>query len=191
MVEISYKQQCTRHREPDIKGRYFYVRSHDRSPAFFEGMFKLPEGHLFTAYSAIYNYTYLQSIDFFILQAGGDEQVIYRLNGQVSFDLSEFNPSLSPFVIGKFKVVCQGSGKTYGKRLIEWWLNGDYSLEYAELCAKYLKPRIKEIPAFELEKLKVPQPQPTDAVLGGDDFSRWLSTAAVLGGKRASKQKSM
>lgn len=55
-------------------------------------------------------------------------------------------------------------------------------IEYAELCAKYLKPRVKGIPAFELEKLKVSQPQPTDAVLGSDTFSRWLSMAAVLGG---------
>jgi hypothetical protein len=64
---------------------------------------------------------------------------------------------------------------------MEWWNKGDGSIEYAKLCAKYLKPRIKEIPVSELEKLKVPQPKPTDAVLGGDHFSRWLSTAAVFG----------
>lgn len=67
---------------------------------------------------------------------------------------------------------------------MEWWNKGDGSIEYAELCAKYLKPRIKEIPAEEIAKLN-PQPQATDAVLGGDSaFQKWLSTAAVLGGQQ-------
>ena len=187
MIDIIYKQACIRKKKISINGRYFYLRSHDRVPAYFEGIFELPEGHLFSVYSAIYDYEHLQSKDFFILQAGGeeDEQIIYRSNGQIKFDKSEFDLKSHlglPFVAGKFKIICHGTGKTYGKRLLEWWVNGDYSIEYAELCAKYLKPRVKEIPAFELDKLKVPQPQPTDAVIGGDEFSRWLSTAAVLGG---------
>ena len=138
---------------------------------------------MFSVYSAIYDYEHLQSIDFFILQAGGDEQIIYRSNGQIKFDESEFKPTL-PFVAGKFKIICHGKGKTYGKRLLEWWLNGDYSISYAELCAKYLKPRVKQISQFKLDKLSEPQPQATDAVLGGSDtaFQKWLSTAAVLGG---------
>jgi len=187
MINILYKQACIRKKKSSINGRYFYIRSHDRVPTFFEGTFELPEGHLFSLYSAIYNYEHLQSIDFFILQAGGDEQIIYRSNGQIKFDESEFDLKSHlnlPFVAGKFKIICHGRGRTYGKRLLEWWLNGDYLIEYAELCTKYLKPRIKEIPASELEKLKVPQPKPTDAVLGSDDFSRWLSTAAVFGSWR-------
>jgi hypothetical protein len=67
---------------------------------------------------------------------------------------------------------------------MEWWNKGDGSIAYAELCAKYLKPRIKEIPKFELDKLTELKPQPTDAVFGGDTgFQKWLSTAAVLGGR--------
>jgi hypothetical protein len=90
-----------------------------------------------------------------------------------------------PFVAGNFKIICHGRGRTYGKGLLKWWLNGDYSIEYAELCAKYLKPRIKEIPQFDLEKLRLPQPADTDAVLGGDAaFQKWLSTAAVFGSWR-------
>lgn len=195
MIDIIYKQACIRKKKSSINGRYFYLRSHDRVPTFFEGIFELPEGHLFSVYSAIYDYEHLQSIDFFILQAGGDEQIIYRSNGQIKFDKSEFGLKSHlglPFVAGNFKIICHGTGKTYGKRLLEWWVNGDYSIEYAELCAKYLKPRIKEIPQFEVEKLRLPQPTDTDAVLGGDAaFQKWLSTAAVLGGKRASEQKSV
>jgi len=193
MIDILYKQVCIRKNKSSINGRYFYIRSHDRVPTFFEGIFELPEGHLFSVYSAIYDYEHLQSIDFFILQAGGDEQIIYRSNGQIKFDKSEFDLKSHlglPFVAGKFKIICHGRGRTYGKRLLEWWLNGDYSIEYAELCAKYLKPRIKEIPQFELDKLSEPQPQATDAVLGGSDtaFQKWLSTAAVLGGRGESNK---
>jgi len=187
MIDILYKQACVRKKKSSINGRYFYLRSHDRAPTFFEGTFELPEGHLFSLYSAIYDYEHLQSIDFFILQAGGDEQIIYRSNGQIKFDKSEFDLKSHlglPFVAGNFKIICHGRGRTYGKRLLEWWLNGDYSIEYAELCAKYLKPRVKQIPQFELDKLAELKPQPTDAVLGGDSaFAKWLSTAAVLGGK--------
>jgi hypothetical protein len=143
---------------------------------------------LFSVYSAIYDYEHLQSIDFFILQAGGDEQIIYRSNGQIKSDKSEFDLKSHlglPFVAGKFKIICHGRGRTYGKRLLKWWLNSDYSIEYAKLCAKYLKPRVKQIPQFELDKLSEPQPQGTDAVLGGDAaFQKWLLTAAVLGGKK-------
>ncbi len=194
MIDIFYKQACIRKKKSSINGRYFYVQSHDRAPTFFEDTFELPEGHLFSLYSAIYDYEHLQSIDFFILQAGGaNEQIIYRSNGQIKFDKSEFDLKSRfglPFVAGNFKIICYGRGKTYGKRLLEWWLNGDYSIEYAELCAKYLKPRVKQIPQFELDKLSEPQPQATDAVLSSSDtaFQKWLSTAAVLGGKEESNK---
>jgi len=86
-------------------------------------------------------------------------------------------------------MIAYSNSKTYAPRLMEWWNKDDGSIEYAELCAKYLKPRIKEIPKFELDKLTELKPRPTDAVFGGDTgFQKWLSTAAVLGGREESNK---
>ncbi|MEG4328631.1 hypothetical protein [Microcoleus sp. herbarium5] len=188
MIDLEYQQQCSRSRSGSNRyADYFYLRSADRVPCFFSGTWELPENHIFTAYRARYDkYEHLRLLKFLICRVGGNtRRIICR---RESFDFDENNlyeDDISAYyIIGNFDVICAGIGLTYGKRLLEWWVNGNGSIEYAELCAKYLKPRIKEIPAFELEKLKVPQPQPTDAVLGGNSaFQKWLSTAAVLGGK--------
>lgn len=190
MIDLEYHQQCSRARSSSNKNAdYFYLRSADRLPCFFSGTWQLPENHIFTAYRARYDkYEHLRSLKFFICKAGGNKKQIICRKESTDFESINSNQDdiSAYYVIGNFDIICVGIGLTYGKRLMQWWINGDNSIEYAQLCAKYLKPRIKEIPQFELEKLQTPQPQPTDAVLGGNDaFQKWLSTAAVLGGKNA------
>ena len=173
MIKITYAQECDRNSRR-TSGSYFYVRTHSLKEFDFRGEWYLEEGATFSVYRSEYHH-YPLSIEFWICS--------------VSKDFEQNRISIYPSgnvaaVSGKFRIIAESSSKTYAPRLMEWWNKGDGSIEYAELCAKYLKPRVKEIPAFELDKLKVPQPQPTDAVLGGDAFSRWLSTAAVFGGWR-------
>lgn len=68
MIELEYKQQCDRperhekgrrKRRHSFNGYYFYIRSHDRSPREFQGIWELPENHLFTVHSAEYLYNHL------------------------------------------------------------------------------------------------------------------------------------
>ena len=69
--------------------------------------------------------------------------------------------------------------------LKEFHFNGEW---YLPENATYIQSCINQIPQFELDKLSHPKPQPTDAVLGSDAvFQKWLSTAAVLGGKAKNK----
>jgi hypothetical protein len=181
MIKVTYAQDYHQNSR-GTSGRYFYVRTHSLKEFEWCGEWYLPENATFSVYRSEYHH-YPLSIEFWICA--------------VSEDLEEERISIYPSgnvasVQGKFRIIAYSNSKTYAPRLMEWWNKGDGSIEYAELCAKYLKPRIKEIPQFELEKLRLPQPADTDAVLGGDAaFQKWLSTAAVLGGKRASKQKSV
>lgn len=173
MIQLKYAQLKN-------KDRHFYMDSCGGQPPSFSGEWELPVNYLFTAYRAIYAYRCLKYIGFWICRVGKDLEenklVFHNPHTRV----------LECFVEGKFETICFGAGKTYAPRLIDWWKKGEPTSEYAHLCAKYLKPRIKEIPSFELEKLHLPQPQLGDAVLGGDAaFQKWLSTAAVLGGKDA------
>ena len=173
MVKITYAQDYHQNSR-QTNGRYFYVRTHSLKKFPFTGEWELEEGATFSVYRSEYHY-YPLSIEFLICS--------------VSEDFEENRISIYPSanvaaVSGRFRIIAESNSKTYAPRLMEWWNKGDGSIEYAQLCAKYLKPRVKKIPAFELDKLKVPQPQPTDAILGGDEFSRWLSTAAVFGGWR-------
>lgn len=176
MIKITYAQECRRNSRR-TSGSYFYVRTHSIKEFDFDGEWYLSEGATFSVYRSEYHY-YPLSVKFWICS--------------VSESFEENRISIYPSgnvasVSGKFRIIVESNSKTYAPRLMEWWNQGDGSIEYAELCAKYLKPRIKEIPTFELDKLKVPQPQPTDAILGGDSaFQKWLSTAAVLGGKNKS-----
>lgn len=173
MIKITYAQQCDRNSRK-TSGSYFFVRTHSIKEFDFNGAWQLPEGATFSVYRSEYHY-YPLSVEFWICSASESFE-----ENRISIYPSGNVASVS----GKFQIIAEANTKLYAFRLMEWWNKGDGSIEYAELCAKYLKPRIKEIPAFELEKLKVPQPQPTDAVLGGDSaFQKWLSTAAVLGGK--------
>jgi hypothetical protein len=181
MIKITYAQKYYQSRS-GINARYFYVRTHSLKEFSFQGEWHLEEGATFSVYRSEYHY-YPLSIEFWICSVSEqfeEERISIYPSGSVES------------VEGKFRIIAYSNSKTYAPRLMEWWNKGDGSIEYAELCAKYLKPRIKEIPQFELEKLRLPQPADTDAVLGGDAaFQKWLSTAAVLGGKKASEQKSV
>jgi hypothetical protein len=174
MIKITYVQE---HKQNSRKtsGSYFYVRTHFLKEFDFAGEWYLPERATFSVYRAEYHY-YPKSIEFWICAIGKDfseERISIYPSGNVAS------------VQGKFRIIAESDSKTYAPRLMQWWNAGDGSIEYAELCAKYLKPRIKQIPQFELDKLAEPKPQLTDAVLGGDSaFQKWLSTAAVLGGKK-------
>jgi len=189
-MTIQYRQQCDRTRSnSNRRADYFYLRCKDRSPysTNLEGEWELPENHLFTCYRARYDrYEHLRVVNFFICKVGSQEKNIISSNS-TRFDTDETELSnLVYYVTGNFNIIVAGIGLTYGRRLMEWWKVGDGSIAYAELCAKYLKPRIMQIPQFELDQLTELKPQPTDAVLGGEDnaFQKWLSTAAVLGGKK-------
>lgn len=193
MIQIQYRQQCSRtRRNSNRNAHYFYLRCKDRSPYSpnLEGEWELPENHLFTCYRAKYDkFEHLRVVNFWVCKPGGQEKNIISSKGVNLFDVVEPElPTLVYYVIGNFDIIVAGIGLTYGRRLMEWWNAGDGSIAYAELCAKYLKPRIKQIPQFELDKLTKPKPQPTDAVLGNKDaaFQKWISTAAVLGGKNKS-----
>lgn len=177
MINITYAQECRRNSR-NTSGSHFYVQTHSIEKLDFDGECYLPEGATFSVYRSEYHY-YPISVEFWICS--------------VSENFEEDRISIYPSgnvasVLGKFQIIAEADSKLYAFRLMEWWNKGNGSIEYAELCAKYLKPRIKEIPAFELEKLAYSQPQPTDAVLGGDSaFQKWLSTAAVLGGSATKK----
>lgn len=174
MVKITYAQEHYVSRRK-TKGSYFYVRTHFIEKFDFSGEWDLPEGATFSAYRSEY-YHYPLSIEFWICAVGEDlpeERISIYPSGNVAS------------VEGKFRIIAESDSKTYAPRLMQRWNAGDGSIEYAELCAKYLKPRIKQIPQFELDKLAELKPQPTDAVLGeNSEFQKWLSTAAVLGGKK-------
>lgn len=171
MIKITYAQE---HQQNSRKtsGNYFYIRTHSIKEFDFNGEWHLEEGATFSVYRSEFNH-YPLSIEFWICS----------VNENFEEDRISIYPSGNvASVSGRFRIIAESNSKTYAPRLMEWWNKGDGSIEYAELCAKYLKPRIKEIPAFELEKFTCSQPQPTDAVLGGDSaFQKWLSTAAVLG----------
>jgi len=173
MIKIVYAQDYHQNSR-GTSGRYFYVRTHSLKEFEWCGEWYLPENATFSVYRSEYHH-YPLSIGFWICA--------------VSENLEEERISIYPSgnvasVQGKFRIIAYSNSKTYAPRLMEWWNKGDGSIEYAELCAKYLKPRVKQIPQFELDKLAELKPQPTDAVLGGDSaFAKWLSTAAVLGGK--------
>lgn len=174
MVKVTYAQECRRNSR-NTSGTYFYVRTHSIGEFDFNGEWYLPEGATFSIYRSEYHY-YPISVEFWLCS--------------VSESFDESRISIYPSgnvasVSGKFQIIAESNSKLYAFRLMDWWNKGDGSIEYAYLCAKYLKPGIKEIPVVELEKLKASRPRPTDAVLGGDRaFEKWLSTAAVLGGKQ-------
>jgi hypothetical protein len=176
MIKITYAQECDQNSRR-TSGSYFYVRTHSLKEFDFRGKWYLEEGATFSVYRSEYHY-YPLSIEFWICSVSEDfeqNRISIYPNGNVAS------------VSGKFRIIAESNSKTYAPRLMEWWNKGDGSIEYAELCAKYLKPRIKQIPQFELDKLAELKPQPTDAVLGGDTFQKWLSTAAVLGGKKPTR----
>lgn len=176
MVKITYSQECDQNSKR-TSCSYFYVRTHSFEKFNFSGKWDLSEGATFSVYRSEYHY-YPLSVEFWVCSVSKSFE-----ENKISIYPSRNVASVS----GKFQIITESNNKLYAFRLMEWWNKGDGSIEYAQLCAKYLKPRIKEIPSFELEKLKVSQPQPTDAVLGGDSaFQKWLSTAAVLGGKAKS-----
>lgn len=174
MVKILYAQHHKQNSR-QTSGSYFYVRSHSLKELDWSGELDLEEGATFSVYRSEY-YHYPISIEFWICA--------------VSEQFEENRISIYPSgnigsVAGKFQIIAESDSKTYAPRLMQWWNQSDGSIEYAHMSAKYLKPGIKEIPVVELEKLKAPGPRPTDAVLGGDRaFEKWLSTAAVLGGKQ-------
>ena len=174
MVKITYAQECARNSKR-TRGDYFYVRTHSLDKFAFSGKWDLPNNATFSVYRSEYYYHPI-STEFWICAVGEDlekERISIYPDGNVAS------------VEGKFRIIAEAGHNPYSLRLMEWWNAGDGSIEYAELCAKYLKPRIMQIPQFELDKLTQLKPQPTDAVLGGDSaFQKWLSTAAVLGEKR-------
>jgi len=176
MVKITYAQQCDRNSK-QTRGDYFYVRTHSIDEFDFTGVWDLPNGATFSVYRAEYYYHPI-STEFWICAVDENlqkERISIYPDGNVAS------------VEGRFRIIAEAGHNPYSLRLMEWWNAGDGSIAYAELCAKYLKPRIKQIPQLELDKLTEPKPQPTDAVLGGDTpFQKWLSTAAVLGGKHKS-----
>jgi len=174
MIKITYAQECERNSRR-TSSSYFYVRTHSLKEFDFRGKWYLEEGATFSVYRSEYHH-YPLSIEFWICSVSEDFE-----QNRISIYPSGNVASVS----GKFRIIAESNSKTYAPRLMEWWNKGDGSIEYAELCAKYLKPRIKEIPQFDLEKLRLPQPADTDAVLGGDAaFQKWLSTAAVFGSWR-------
>jgi len=174
MVKIIYAQEHDRNSRA-TSGSYFYVRTHSLESFDWSGEWDLPESATFSVYRAEYHY-YPRSVEFWICSASEqfeENRISIYSSGNVAS------------VQGKFQIIACSDSKTYAPRLMDWWNKGDGSIAYAQLCAKYLKPRVKSIPAEELAALN-PQPQRTDAVLGGDSaFQKWLSTAAVLGGKKA------
>jgi len=178
MIKITYAQECDQNSRR-TSGTYFYVRTHSIKEFPFIGKWYLEEGSTFSVYRSEYHY-YPISTEFWICavseQFAEDRISIYPAGNVAS-------------VQGKFQIIAHSDSKTYAPRLIEWWNKGDGLIEYAELCTNYLKPRVKQIPQFELDKLAELKPQPTDAVLGGDSaFQKWLSTAAVLGGRGKSNK---
>jgi len=181
MIKILYAQEHHQNSRR-TSGTYFYVCTHSIKEFPFIGEWYLEEGSTFSVYrSEYYHYPLSPSTEFWICAVGKDleeERISIYPSGNVAA------------VQGKFKIIAYSNSKTYAPRLMEWWNKGDGSIAYAELCVKYLKPRIKQIPHFELDKLSEPQPQATDAVLGCSDtaFQKWLSTAAVLGGRGKSNK---
>jgi hypothetical protein len=177
MIKITYAQEH-RQNSRQIRGSYFYVRTHYLKEFHFNGEWYLPENATFSVYRAEYHYHPL-STEFWICAVGKQlekKKIIVFPQGRTAS------------IEGKFKIVAYSNCKTYSPRLIKWWNEGDGSIEYAELCTKYIQSCINQIPQFELDKLSHPKPQPTDAVLGSDAvFQKWLSTAAVLGGKAKNK----
>jgi len=179
MVKIIYAQNY-QYNSKQTSSRHFYVRTHSLKESDslkksgWSGEWHLPERATFSAYRLDY-FSRPHSIEFWICSVSEkfeEDRISIYPSGNVAS------------VQGKFQIIAHSNSRTYAHRLMDWWEEGDGSIEYAKLCAKYLKPRVKEIPAEEIEKLK-PHPQPTDAVLGGDTaFQKWLSTAAVLGGKK-------
>jgi len=177
MIKITYAQEYDQN-STRTSGTYFYVHTHSIKEFPFIGEWHLEEGSTFSVYrSEYYHYPLSPSTEFWICAVGQDLDEERISTGNVAS------------VQGKFQIIAYSDSKIYAPRLMEWWNKGDGSIAYAELCAKYLKPRVKQIPQFELDKLSEPQPQATDAVLGGSDtaFQKWLSTAAVLGGKKPTR----
>lgn len=177
MIEITYAQNY-RQNSRGTSGSYFYVRTHSLDKFDFRGEWDLPNNATFSVYRLEYHH-YPISKEFWICAVGEDlenERISIYPSGNVAS------------VEGKFRIIAEATHDPYSSRLMEWWNAGDGSIAYAELCAKYLKPRIMQIPQFELDQLTEPKPKATDAVLGGKDaaFQKWLSTAAVLGGKHKS-----
>jgi hypothetical protein len=188
-MEIQFRQY---HKHEHRFGNTFSFREKDYTPKKPKKKWKpteeiikeekreLPEGELFTIYRAMYHSYYGGQLSFFICKVGStDSQAIYSYPNEGD---EENSPG---WVKGKFEIVCYEEKARYANRLMQWWQKGDRTIEYAQLCAKYINlQQIKEIPKIELEKLSLSRPQPTDAVMGGDAaFQKWLSTAAVLGGK--------
>ena len=175
MIKITYAQECDRNSRK-TSGSYFYVRTHSLKEFEWSGKWYLPEGATFSVYRSEYHY-YPLSTKFWICSVS-EQFEKNRISIYPSGNVAS--------VQGKFQIIVESNSKTYAPRLMDWWNKSDGSIEYAELCAKYLKPRVKQIPQFELDKLAELKPQPTDVVLGGDTaFQKWLSTAALLGGKKA------
>lgn len=159
------------------KVELFLARSGELQPDFDNELWVVPNGTIFSAYYLYANY-FPKDQEFWICKAGGNTESEIVISRYVD------NQSIEIGINGNFEIIAYGKGNTYCPRLKAWWKAGDRSERYARLCAQYLKPRITKIPESELVFLA--EPQPTDAVLGGDAaFQKWLSTAAVLGGKKS------
>jgi hypothetical protein len=169
MIRILYTQEHHQNSRR-TSGRYFYVRTHSLKEFEWSGEWYLPENATFSVYRSEY-YHYPISTEFWICAVSEQFE-----EERISIYPSENVESVE----GKFRIIAYSNSKTYAPRLMEWWNASDGSIEYAELCAKYLKPRIKQIPQFELDKLAELKPQPTDAVLGGD-----IATVKVVRTKSA------
>jgi len=175
-MKIIYAQEHRQNRKANV-GNYFYVRTHSIDKFDFTGIWNLPNDATFSAYRSIYQYHPI-SKEFWICVVD-ESSTVQRISIYPSGNVAS--------VEGKFRIIVKANHDPYSSRLIKWWNAGDGSIAYAELCAKYLKPRIMQIPQFELDQLAELKPQPTDAVIGGDTaFQKWLSTAAVSGGKHKS-----
>ncbi|MEK0184811.1 hypothetical protein [Microcoleus anatoxicus] len=146
MIKITYTQEHHQNSR-QTSGRYFYVCTHSLKEFEWSGEWYLPEGATFSVYRSEYHH-YPLSIEFWIC-AVSEEFAENRISIYPSGNVAS--------VAGKFQVIAESDSKTYAPRLMQWWNKGDGSIEYAKLCVKYLKPRIKEIPAEELAKLN-PQP---------------------------------
>lgn len=143
--------------------------SNDSLPSFSDDCWVLEENTIFTCYY-LWKNRYPIEQTFWICRAGSEVE-------------NQIKIADDKWISGKFEIIVEGDGNLYAKRLKDWWNAGDRSEKYARLCAQYLKPRITKIPEHELTFLSEPQPQPTDAVLGGMS-AQPRPFDAVLGGKR-------
>jgi len=143
MVKITYVQNCCQNSQKTI-GNYFYVRTHSLDKFDFKGEWHLPNNTTFSVYRSEHH-NYPVSKEFWICAVNEDLEN-ERIGTYPSGDLASIE--------GKFRIITEANHDPYSSRLMQWWNAGDGSIAYAELCAKYLKPRIMQIPQFELDNLQ-------------------------------------